>query len=82
MDRIVEGVEGGARHDLEVGAGGVDVDDDVGAREDLVVDEARDALGDGASGIAGEDPVHVLAIVRRLAHVGLEGRHIEHGDDD
>ena len=41
-----------------------------------------DALGDRAVRVAGEDAVHVLAVLRRLPLRRLEGGHIEDGNDD
>ena len=71
-----------AADDLEARASGVEIDDDVGPRQNLVGDEAGDALRDGAASVAGKDPVHVLPIERRVATGRAKGRDIQHRDDD
>ena len=57
-------VGGGEGEEVEGAAAGVEVEDDVGAGEELAGDVVGDLLGDGAGGGAREAAVEVAAVDR------------------
>ena len=79
---VGEEVGGGEGQEVEGAAAGVEVEDDVGAGQELARHVVGDLLGDGAGRAAGEAAVEVAAVDRRGAGAGAEGGEVEGGDDD
>ena len=71
--KIGNGMERSAERKTAFVTAGVKVDDHADLREDPGLDEIRDPVGDGAAWIAGKCAVHVDAVERRDASVGVAG---------
>ena len=78
--RVVARLDDRARQDVERRAAGMEVEERIAAREDLLREIGRDLLRDGAGGAAGEGAVEVEPVDRRRAlarddGVDVVGRH-------
>ena len=81
--RLALGAAGeGARDVHQRAAAGMQVDGDVGHRQQHRLDEMRDHLRRPAIGIAGEGAVEIALVDRRGAHAGHRRRVVGGGQDD
>ena len=79
---VLDHVKRGAPRDLVGVAGGMDVHDDVGARQHFVAGKAGDPAGNRAVGATWKRAIHVAVIQRRLAPAGGKRRDVQDGHDD
>ena len=79
---LVAALEDDQRGDLAVGAAGVQVDDGVDGRHDLLDEGGGQPLGVRALRVAGEDAVEVEVVDAAGAGGRLEGRGVHAGDAD
>jgi hypothetical protein len=79
---VRQAMAGRVGHELQRLAARVQVDDDVGQRQQCRGDVVGDLLGDGAVRRAGEQAVQVAAVDRRGALAGADRRVIHHRQQD